>query len=194
MLPGKGAESMDLSGKLLIAMPGMGDHRFNRSVILLFSHSTSGAMGLIINKQVPDLQLHGLMEHLGIAPARLGRDDPVHSGGPVERARGFVLHSEDWAAPNDDTLHVPGGLCMTQSRAVLEALAQGDGPEELIVALGYSGWGAGQLDAEIAANAWLTADADASVVFGTECALKWSTSLRRLGIEPVALSAMSGRA
>jgi putative transcriptional regulator len=185
---------MDLSGKLLIAMPGMGDPRFERSVILLCSHSSEGAMGLIINKHVPGLQLHGLLEHSGLAVDGLGRDDPVHSGGPVERGRGFVLHSCDWAAPEDETLCVPGGLRMTQSRSILEALAEGGGPEHLLVALGYSGWGAGQLDDEIARNAWLTADADAAVVFGTQCEAKWSASLRGLGIEPLALSAIAGRA
>lgn len=187
-------DPMDLSGKLLIAMPGMGDARFDGSVIVVCSHSHEGAMGLIVNKHVPNLSLHGLMDHLGIAAGSADTDDPVYSGGPVERGRGFVLHSRDWTGPEDETLAVPGGLGMTHSRSVLEALARGAGPERRIVALGYSGWGAGQLDAEIAANAWLTADADANVVFGTACAQKWSASLRRLGIEPLALSAAAGRA
>jgi len=189
---------MDLSGKLLIAMPGMGDPRFEGSVILLCSYSGEGAMGLIINRQVPGLRLHGLLAHTGIAADCLGRDDPVHSGGPVERGRGFVLHSGDWAAPGDETMRVPGnvtgGLWMTRSRSMLEALATGGGPEHLIVALGYSGWGAGQLDAEIARNTWLTADVDETVVFGTQCDAKWSASLRGLGIEPLALSPVAGRA
>lgn len=185
---------MDLSGKLLVAMPGMADPRFDRSVILLCSYSDAGAMGLMINRPVPGLHLQDLLQHSGLSAGDVGRDDPVYSGGPVERGRGFVLHSPDWTAPGEETLCLPARLCMTQSRSILEAVAEGEGPAQLLVTLGYSGWGAGQLDDEIGRNAWLTVDADPRLVFGTECEAKWAAALRRLGVEPLALSATAGRA
>jgi putative transcriptional regulator len=148
---------MDLSGQILIAMPGMHDPRFERSVVLICAHSAEGAMGLIINKPLEELSFSGLLEQLNIPVAPLGRDIRVHFGGPVERGRGFVLHSPDWERGGaEGTMAVPGGLEMTATINVLEALASGGGPGKALLALGYSGWGPGQLEAEIARNDWLT--------------------------------------
>lgn len=184
---------MELAGKILIAMPGMGDPRFDRSVILLCAHSTEGAMGIIINKPLEDMSFSGLLEHLKIPVAPEGRDIRVHLGGPVERGRGFVLHSPDWQT-GGTTLSVPGGFGMTATLDILEALAKGGGPDKALLALGYSGWGPGQLEAEIARNDWLTCDPAEGLVFGGDDRVKWSAALRGMGIDPLTLSAAAGRA
>ncbi|MFM7336297.1 MAG: YqgE/AlgH family protein [Tabrizicola sp.] len=185
---------MDLAGQILIAMPGMADPRFERSVVLLCAHSAEGAMGLIVNKPLEELSFLGLLEHLKIPVAPEGRDIRVHFGGPVERGRGFVLHSSDWRPLGEGTMKVPGGLEMTATINILEALASGGGPGKALLALGYSGWGPGQLEAEIARNDWLTCDAPEGVVFGAEDGGKWSAALRGMGIDPLTLSAAAGRA
>ncbi|MCU0816065.1 MAG: YqgE/AlgH family protein [Cypionkella sp.] len=184
---------MDLGGKLLVAMPGMGDPRFDRSVILLCAHSDEGAMGLIINKPTPDLSFAGLLEHLDISRAPAGRDIRVHFGGPVERGRGFVLHSDDYPM-GASTMPVPGGLRMTATLDILEALARGEGPGSALLALGYSGWGPGQLEGEIARNDWLVCDAAPTLVFAADDGTKWTGALRSMGIDPLTLSASAGRA
>jgi putative transcriptional regulator len=184
---------MDLAGKLLIAMPGMGDPRFAHTVILVCASSPEGSMGLILNRPARDLNFGGLLDQLGIPRADTGRDIRVHFGGPVERGRGFVLHSADYRG-GQATMRVEGGFGMTATLDVLEALAQGDGPETAILALGYSGWGPGQLEAEISRNDWLTADAPADLVFSADDAGKWTAALRRMGIDPITLSAVAGRA
>ena len=184
---------MDLAGQILIAMPGMADPRFDRSVILVCAHSSDGSMGLIVNKPLEDLSFSGLLHHLKMPLAPDGRDIRIHLGGPVERGRGFVLHSTDWRAERA-TLAVPGGLCMTATLDVLEALAKGGGPDKALLALGYSGWGPGQLEAEIARNDWLTASAPEGLVFGPDDRAKWGAALRELGVDPLTLSATSGRA
>ena len=184
----------DLAGKLLIAMPGMGDVRFQRSVILICTHSDKGAMGLIINKPAAEMSFAGLLEHLGIGLADNGRDIHVHFGGPVERGRGFVLHSDDWGGEGEPGMEVPGGYRMTATQGILEALAGGDGPELALLALGYSGWGPGQLEEEILRNDWLLCDPGADLVFHAEDPAKWAGALRLLGIDPVTLSGAAGRA
>jgi putative transcriptional regulator len=186
---------MDLAGQILIAMPGMADPRFEKSVVLVCAHSDEGAMGLIVNKPLEDLSFSGLLEHLDIPLGPEGRDIRVLFGGPVERGRGFVLHSPDWARGRAaGTMVVPGGLEMTATLDILEALARGDGPGKALLALGYSGWGPGQLEAEIARNDWLTCDAPEGVLFGADDGGKWSAALRGMGIDPLTLSAAAGRA
>jgi putative transcriptional regulator len=185
---------MELAGQILIAMPGMADPRFDRSVVLICAHSEDGAMGLIVNKPLEDLSLSGLLEHLKIPLGPRGRDIRVHFGGPVERGRGFVLHSADWRGPGDGTMAVPGGLEMTATIDILQALAHGNGPGQALLALGYSGWGPGQLEAEIARNDWLTAPVARDLLFDPEDRLKWSAALRGMGIDPLTLSAAAGRA
>jgi putative transcriptional regulator len=185
-------ESFSLSGKLLIAMPGMGDPRFERSVILICAHSDTEAMGLIVNKPAAGLSFRDLLAQLQIAPGD-GADLRVHLGGPVEHGRGFVLHSEDYTS-NGSTMQVPGGFALTATLDVLEDVARGFGPARAILALGYAGWGPGQLEGEIAQNGWLTCDATAELVFGPDDGGKWEAALRSMGIDPLTLSAMAGRA
>lgn len=184
---------MDLSGSILISMPGMGDPRFEKSVILICAHSPEGAMGLIINKPSNDLNFAGLLEHLEIPRGPEGRDIRVQFGGPVERGRGFVLHSDDYFA-QQGTLEVTGGYGMTATLDILQELAQGHGPREAFLALGYAGWGPGQLESEIARNDWLTATPTQALIFGSDQAGKWGAALRIMGIDPISLSAVGGRA
>ena len=184
---------MELVGKLMVAMPGMGDPRFDRAVILICAHSDDGAMGLIVNKPVTDLSFADLLEQLRIPQAPEGRDISVHFGGPVERGRGFVLHSPDYSG-GPATLVVAGGYGMTATKDVLEALAQGGGPRRALLALGYTGWGPGQLESEIGRNDWLCVDAAEELIFAPGDGGKWVGALRRLGIDPLTLSATAGRA
>lgn len=177
---------------MLIAMPGMGDPRFDKSVILICAHSKAEAMGLIVNKPAPGLTFRELLTQLEITPGE-GADMPVQLGGPVEHGRGFVLHSTDYTS-NGATLQVPGGYALTATLDVLEDVARGFGPSRAILALGYSGWGPGQLEREIGQNGWLTCDARADIVFGTDPAGKWEAALRSMGIDPLTLSAVAGRA
>ncbi|MDQ2092395.1 YqgE/AlgH family protein [Marimonas arenosa] len=183
----------DLTAKLLIAMPGMGDPRFEHSVVLICAHSPDGAMGLIVNKPMPDLRLSDLVEQLEIGDGTCARDGVVHFGGPVESGRGFVLHSADYVSPIS-TLEVNGAFGMTATLDILEELAAGRGPDQAIMALGYAGWGPGQLESEILANGWLTCDADPGLVFDPADATKWSAALKTLGVDPLGLSAAAGRA
>lgn len=184
---------MDLAGKLMVAMPAMDDARFARSVILICAHSDEGAMGLIINKPVPDFRFADLLNQLKIARRSTGRDINVHFGGPVERGRGFVLHSTDYDS-GKATTQVQGGYAMTATLDVLEALAMGGGPRQALLALGYAGWGPGQLEREIARNDWLVTDPAEDLVFATQDSGKWLGALRRMGIDPITLSPSAGRA
>jgi len=184
---------VDLSGKLLIAMPGMGDPRFARSVVFLCAHSAEGAMGLIVNKPAPDISFRGLLDQLGIKPGAGAAAIRVHFGGPVEHGRGFVLHSGDYRG-NDSTLQVDDRFGMTATLDILEDIARGSGPASSLLALGYSGWGPGQLEDEILANGWLTAEATPELVFSAQNARKWERALGVLGIDPISLSATAGRA
>lgn len=182
-----------LDGKLLIAMPGMGDPRFERSVIFMCAHSDDGALGLIINKPAPEYRFADLLKQLDIPSGAPNRDIRVHFGGPVEHGRGFVLHSGDYLS-NSATLRVNGAFGMTATLDVLEELAKGEGPSSALLALGYSGWGPGQLEDEILQNGWLTCEASPELVFGEDDDAKWSAALRTLGVDPVMLSSEAGRA
>lgn len=185
---------LDLTGKLLIAMPDMGDPRFEQSVVFLCSHDDSGAMGLIVNKPTTDVTLMDLLKQLEIdCKTRKSGEMPIHFGGPVETSRGFVLHSPDYEA-NLHSLKVNDAFSMTATLDVLEDIAKGSGPQQALLTLGYSGWGPGQLESEIAQNGWLTADSDPDLVFGLPDGGKWSGALDRLGISPLMLSASAGRA
>jgi putative transcriptional regulator len=184
---------MDLTGKIIIAMPAMGDPRFALSVNLICAHSAQGAMGLILNKPLSDLNFSQLLTQLNIPRAPAGRDIRVHFGGPVDRSRGYVLHSADFTS-GAATLPIPGGYGMTATLDILEAIARGEGPSQALLALGYSGWGPGQLEAEIARNDWLTADVAEDLVFAPDNAGKWTRALKSLGVDPVMLSPSAGRA
>ena len=186
-------DSMDLVGKLLVAMPALGDARFEHSVILICAHSDEGAMGLIVNKPLNELSFADLLTQLDIPKAPEGRDIRVHFGGPVERGRGFVLHSGDYAG-GPSTLRFGGCFGMTATLDVLEALARGEGPREALLALGYAGWGPGQLESEIGRNDWLTSDPAPELIFACDDRAKWLAALRAMGIDPLSLSSQAGRA
>lgn len=182
-----------LSGQFLIAMPGMGDPRFDRSVILMCAHSEDGAMGLIINKPAPDLRFSDLLEQLEIPAGRDTSAIRVHIGGPVEHGRGFVLHSSDYRS-RESTLEVDETFGMTATLDILEDISQGHGPQSCLLALGYAGWGPGQLEEEIQRNGWLTCAASPEIVFNTDDDSKWSAALESMGISPSFLSADGGSA
>ncbi len=150
-------------------------------------------MGLVINKPTGDLWLRDLLEQLSIEPGKDAPDLPVCFGGPVEHGRGFVLHNRGYHSAIS-TLDVNDEFAMTATIDILEDLAEGRGPDKVIMALGYAGWGPGQLEAEIAQNGWLTCEADTSLVFDTSAATKWEAALKKLGVSALALSASAGRA
>jgi putative transcriptional regulator len=183
-----------LTGQLLVSMPQMGDPFFARSVVYLCAHGEeSGAMGLVVNKTIDSLTLQELYAQLKIEPVtRSGRPQPVHFGGPVAPGQGFILHSTDYR--EEDTLGINGEFALTATLDILRAMSKGEGPRRGLVALGYAGWGPGQLEAEIQANGWLLVAADTAVVFDTDDDNKWLGALAKLGISPEMLSGESGRA
>jgi putative transcriptional regulator len=180
-----------LAGQLLIAMPQMQDHRFVRSVIFLCLHNEEGAMGLVINKIIDSVSLPELLDKLGIPVAGLIGGARVHAGGPVEEGRGFVLHSDDYVEEN--TL-VVGTMALTATLDILRAIGCGKGPRRSLLALGYAGWGPGQLDAEMQENGWLHVPADEGIIFDDEVSDKWQRALGKLGIDPLSLSGDAGHA
>ena len=180
-----------LSGQLLIAMPGMQDPRFGRTVLYMCSHNAEGAMGLIINRTMGQVRFEDLMKELGIkGPA--ARHRPVHFGGPVDSSRGFVLHSADFQS--DQTLVVGTDVALTATRDILQAIVEGKGPDRALFALGYAKWYAGQLDSEIQQNAWLTAPAERTILFDRELDTKWERAIALLGFDPAMLSGDAGHA
>lgn len=185
---------MDLTSKLLVAMPGMEDPRFAHSVIYICAHSEEGAMGLIVNRLAPGLKLSDVMER-NIETRGDGSDGDIdlHIGGPVETERGFVLHSDDYTSVIS-TLELEGGFAMTATQDVLDSIAAGEGPKQALLMLGYAGWGANQLETELGQNGWLTCDATRELVFDLSDEQKWEAALRSVGIEPLSLSAAAGRA
>ncbi len=190
------ASRIDLTNQFLIAMPGMADETFARTVVYLCEHNEKGALGLVINKPI-DIKLRNLFEKVELALDREElAEQPVYFGGPVQTERGFVLHDKlgEDRLPYNSTLSVPGGLAMTTSKDVLEALAEGTGPARVLVTLGYSGWQAGQLEDELGRNGWLTVDADPKVIFDTPIEQRYDTALALLGIDPRMLSQEAGHA
>ncbi len=181
-----------LTGQLLIAMPGMSDPRFARTVVYLCAHNAEGAMGLVINRLIGSITFPDLLEQLGIESADPGSNIEVHFGGPVESGRGFVLHSADYE--QDGTLKVSNILSLTATIDILRDMAAGGGPRLSMLALGYAGWGPGQLDSEIQANGWLHVEADEALVFDEELDSKWERAISKLGIDPSMLSGDAGHA
>ena len=185
----------NLTGKILIAMPGMADPRFARAVVLVCAHSEEGAMGLILNRPMPELDFADLMQQLGIRTDGATRPVEVRFGGPVEPGRGFVLHSvAEHGTDPEGRLRIGRALAMTTTRDILEDLAQGDGPEAAVLALGYAGWGPGQLEQELLDNGWLIGEGGEDLIFGAAHETKWPLALRAQGIDPSLLSAVAGRA
>jgi putative transcriptional regulator len=186
--------SESLTGRVLIAMPGIGDPRFERAVVLMCAHNREHAMGLTLNHPVEGLTVPDLLEQLGLKSSRPITCDPVLLGGPVERERGFVLHTDDYMS-RGSSLAVCEGVAWTGTREVLEALCDRmRRPRRATVALGYAGWGAGQLERELADNVWLTCEPDESLLFDADHELKWTKALAKLGVAAGSLSAQSGRA
>ena len=181
-----------LTGQLLIAMPSMSDPRFARSVIYLCAHSEDGAMGLVINRELGSLSFAELLKQLGVEQTPDTDAVPVHFGGPVETGRGFVLHSADYQ--QEGTLLVENGVALTATIDVLKAIAEGKGPRQRLLALGYAGWAPGQLESEIQANGWLAVGADSEIVFDRNLDTKWFRAIGKLGVDATMLSAEGGRA
>jgi putative transcriptional regulator len=181
-----------LSGQLLIAMPTMQDDRFKRSIVYLCAHNEDGAMGLVVNRLIDALSFPDLLEQLGIKAQHPVDDIRVHFGGPVDQGRGFVLHSSDFRA--EGTLPVDRTAALTASVDILRAIAHGRGPRQSLLALGYAGWGPGQLESEIHANGWLNVRADEDLVFDGAIATKWERALSKLGVAAHMLSDEAGHA
>ena len=189
-----------LDGQFLVAMPGMADERFARAVIYVCAHSADGAMGIIVNKAVTDLSMPDLLMQLDVAQGadpillreRVGHM-PVLMGGPVEGRRGFVLHTDDFHI-EQSTLIIDDGICLTATVEILRAIASGAGPASAVLALGYAGWQAGQLESEIMANGWLNCPADPALIFNADLDSKYERALRGIGIDPSMLSGSVGRA
>ena len=181
-----------MAGQLLIAMPSMQDPRFAKTVIYMCAHSADGAMGLVVNQVLESLTFPDLLEQLGIKTASMNDQIKVHFGGPVESGRGFVLHSADYV--KESTLVVDGSFALTATVDILKAIATGEGPSSSLLALGYAGWGPGQLDSEIMANGWLHVPPDNDLVFGPDLGTKWDRALAKIGIDPRMLSGDAGHA
>jgi putative transcriptional regulator len=189
-----------LDGQCLIAMPGMSDARFARSVIYLCAHSEDGAMGIVVNKPASDTHFPELLVQLDVIPPDEAIRLPsqaeklkVLRGGPVETKRGFVLHSSDFFLESA-TLPIDDGICLTATLDILRAIALGSGPENAVLALGYAGWGAGQLESEIQSNGWLHCAADHELLFDDVLETKYERALHKLGIDQAFLSKDAGHA
>ena len=200
-----------LEGHLLLAMPGMTDPRFDRSVIYMCSHSEEGAMGLVINSRAANIDFAGLLEQLDVkfdpekfdpetlsgegasAPSgAVGEDVILHAGGPVEVGRGFILHTADYT--QESTMVISETIALTATIDILADISRGVGPKNYIVALGYTGWGEGQLEEEINRNSWLNIEADEELLFRTDLDLKWARAMAKLGVDITLLSIHAGNA
>ncbi|MET0605078.1 MAG: YqgE/AlgH family protein [Beijerinckiaceae bacterium] len=189
-----------LDGQFLVAMPGMTDDRFARSIVYMCAHTSEGSMGIVLNHRAPQLNLPELLVQLGVVPEGKGIELPTKAqrmnvlrGGPVETGRGFVLHSADFYVESA-TMPVDDGLCLTTTIDILKAIARGDGPDRAVLALGYAGWSAGQIEHEIKENAWLSCPADAEIIFDNGIETKYDRVMRSIGIDPAMLSSTAGRA
>jgi len=197
---GTGAARGFLDGQMLIASPGMQDERFSRSLIYMCAHSSEGAMGIVVNQPAPHINFPDLLVKLDVIPKAEkiqlppgAGDVTVLKGGPVETERGFVLHSSDFFMDNS-TLPIDDGVFLTWTLDILKAIARGDGPASAILALGYAGWGAGQLENEIQQNGWLHCAADPELIFGSDTDRKYEKALRKIGIDLGMLSSEAGHA
>ena len=196
----RGKKAGYLDGQMLLAMPGMTDPRFTRSVIYLCAHSGDGAMGIVVNRKSRRVKFRDLLVQLDVVgedeairlPARAG-GVPVLRGGPVDTQRGFVLHSPDYAA-DETTMKIDADVSMTASVDILRAIAAGDGPTRAVLALGYAGWSAGQLENEIQQNGWLNCPADEGLLFGEDYEGKYLRALAKLGVDPAMLAGEAGHA
>lgn len=180
-----------LIGQYLLAMPGIGDPRFERAVIAMCAHDENGALGIGVGRLVPQIGLHGLLTELDIDPGR-APDAPVHLGGPVEPQRGFVLHGQDWIG--EETLKVGTRWALTGTLDVLRAIADGSGPARWVVALGYAGWGEGQLEGELSRHGWFATPGDDAMLFERSAAERWTAGFESAGIDARLLASGAGHA
>lgn len=187
------SDSPYLAGHLLVAMPGMPDPRFAKAVIFMCAHNDEGAMGLVINQPMVEFTFPELLDQLGIQ-SEAPETEPIaiQFGGPVEQGRGFVLHSPDYV--HESTMVVDDEVALTATVDILKAIATGHGPSQRLLALGYAGWGPGQLDAEILQNGWLSVKADPDLVFNADLGDKWSRALAKLGVDLSLLNENVGHA
>jgi putative transcriptional regulator len=181
-----------LTGQLLVAMPGMADPRFTHAVIYICSHSPGGAMGLVVNRMFGDADFHMLLDQLNVQASMNTPDIPVQFGGPVEVGRGFVLHSSEYL--REGTTRIDDTMAITATVEIVQDIADGKGPENVLMALGYTGWGAGQLEEEMKNNGWLTVAADEGIVFDDDLDSKWDRAMTKIGISPAMLSDTAGHA
>lgn len=181
-----------LTGQLLVAMPAMRDPRFAQTVVFICAHTADSALGIVLNRALEGLSFDALLEQLGVEPTPPARRIRMHAGGPVETGKGFVLHTADWV--QEGSLRVDDRFALTSSIDVLKAFARGEGPRRGILALGYAGWGPGQLDEEILQNAWLSVPAEEEFVFAEDLGAMWRGALSSLKVDPLLLSGAAGRA
>src|ERR1700722_7783369 len=175
-----------LAGQFLLAMPHMQDPRYEKAVIYICGHDTNGAMGLVVNKHLGNLTLKGLLEYLNLPQESIRRDLPIYFGGPIDTGRGFVLHSDDFAHPG--TVPLGNHIALTATIDVLQSIAEGDGPKDCLLTMGYVGWGPGQLDSELHSNRWLQIEADPEILFHISIEKKWEKAIAKLGVTPETLS------
>lgn len=180
-----------LSGQLLLAMPGIGDPRFEKAVIAMCVHDENGALGIGLGRIVPRISFHELLGQLGIAPG-VAPDVPIHLGGPVQPQRGFLLHSPEWGG--DETIHVGDRWALTATLDILRAIAEGRGPARWLAALGYAGWEGGQLEEELCGNGWFTAAGSDDLLYGSDVGNRWENAFRSAGVDPRMLTADFGTA
>jgi putative transcriptional regulator len=183
---------LSLAGQLLVAMPSMGDPRFERTVIYLCLHARDGAMGIVVNKPNATLSFNDLLEQLNIEAGQAQHSIRVFTGGPVDMSKGFVLHSDEF--DEDGTIKLRGGMALTTTVNILKALAAGTGPRQSLLALGYAGWGAGQLEREVTENTWLTIDSDPALVFAEDPDLVWERAFAKVRVDPWMVSGVAGHA
>ncbi|WP_404380858.1 YqgE/AlgH family protein [Caenispirillum salinarum] len=186
------SESGYLVGKCLVAMPAMEDTNFSRTVVYVCAHTSEGAMGLVVNRTIDQLSFDDILEQMDIEPGVGTQSIRVHFGGPVEAARGFVLHTADYR--DEGTLPVDSNISLTATADVLKDIAKGSGPRRRLMVLGYAGWGSGQLDEELKENAWLICPPDEKLLFGEDNEAKWNTAMKLMGIDMSRLSDTAGHA
>jgi putative transcriptional regulator len=180
-----------LTGQFLLAMPGIGDPRFERAVIAMCVHDEMGALGIGLGRLVPRITFHTLLKQLDIDPG-LAPDIPIHLGGPVEPQRGFIVHSLDWGG--EESIQVANRWCLTATLDILRAIAEGRGPSRWVAALGYAGWGEGQLEQEMMGHGWFATAGDDDILYDCDVKSRWETGFRKAGIDARLLAADFGTA